>query len=301
MIRASMAGISAVMFWSMNVLMAKILAGHLSPVLITFCRWFVAALVLLPFIWKHMAEIKYMQRHDWLFVIMQACCGIILCGAFVYQAGYSARAIDMALLGATAPIFMAVFSSVLLHTTITLRQFVGYSFALVGTWIILLHDNLNNLEHLHFVIGDVWMLGAAICFALYSTAMVFKSPRLSDALYLELTMVVGCVLMAPFAAWHMMEDGLSGLTLSHGFTLVYMGICQSALAFLAWTYCLSSLGSARAGLIYYTKPLFTIIGAYFLLGESMQMSQLLGGCLVLGGVVYAAIENKNTVRGVAHS
>ncbi len=301
MIQASIIGIVAVMFWSMNVLMSSVLAGHIAPIVITFSRWLVAVVILLPFVWKDILKIKTLRRNEWFIVTVQASLSVVLCNTLVYQAGHTISATDMALIGATAPIFMAIFSTVILHIKNTVRQVVGYSFALSGVVILLLHGNLENIYKLHFVEGDIWMLLSAVCFALYSTLMVFKPERISHVFFLALCAIVGCILMAPFAAWRIMEDGFSAFTLPHISAIVFMGIFQSVIAFMAWDYCVSHIGNTRAGLLFYCKPIFSCIAAYYVLGESLQISQALGACLVFAGIIYAAVENRTSMRKLANA
>ncbi len=301
MIKALIMGIVAVMLWSMNVIMSSLLAGHIAPIVITFSRWLVAGLVLLPFVWHEIPKIKTLHRNDWFIVVVQASLSVVLCNTFVYQAGHTAKAIDMALMGATAPIFMAVFSTLILHTKNTIRQMVGYSFALVGVFILLLHGNLENISTLHFAVGDVWMILSAICFALYSILMAFKPAQVSQTLFLTLCAVVGCILMAPFAAWHMLESGLSAFTMPHMSAIVFMGIFQSVVAFTAWNYCVMRIGNTRAGLLFYCKPIFSCITAYFLWGDSIQTSQALGACLVFAGIIYAAVEKQTNTHTLANA
>ncbi len=44
------------MCWAGNAIVGRLAAGHIPPVTLSFLRWFVAFLIILPFAWKHLAQ-----------------------------------------------------------------------------------------------------------------------------------------------------------------------------------------------------------------------------------------------------
>ena len=40
--------------WAGNAIVGRLAAGHIPPVTLSFMRWFLAFLVILPFSWKHL-------------------------------------------------------------------------------------------------------------------------------------------------------------------------------------------------------------------------------------------------------
>ncbi len=293
---AYLVGLSAVIFWSMNVIISSSLAGHMSPAMITFTRWSVAMLILLPFTWRHMRSAFSLTAKEWGIALVQASCGVVLFNTLIYVAGETSTAIDMALISTTGPVFMAIFSVIFLHGSITFRQIVGLSCAVLGVFVLLLDGDIRNLYAFQFTIGDIWTLLAAACFALFSSFMPLKPARFSGIVFLELTIIIGIIILLPFIIWEVCTVGWRGFTPTNISMIVYMSIFQSIVAFLSWSYALTHLGNVRAGLLYYTMPIFSSIAAYVFLGEQLQKAQLFGGFLVLIGVIYAALGNKQAVE-----
>jgi len=70
--------------------------------------------------------------------------------------------------------------------------------------------------------------------------------------------------------------------------VIYLALFCSVLAFFLWNYGISRLEASKAAVFTNLVPVFTVFGAYFLLGESMYPGQMIGGALVIGGVTLAS-------------
>src|SRR5215216_4934376 len=46
------------LFWAGNAIVGRLAAGHIAPVTLSFLRWSMAFLIILPFAWKHL-------KRDW--------------------------------------------------------------------------------------------------------------------------------------------------------------------------------------------------------------------------------------------
>jgi len=44
------------MCWAGNAIVGRLAAGHIAPVTLSFLRWSLAFLIILPFAWKHLAR-----------------------------------------------------------------------------------------------------------------------------------------------------------------------------------------------------------------------------------------------------
>jgi drug/metabolite transporter (DMT)-like permease len=70
--------------------------------------------------------------------------------------------------------------------------------------------------------------------------------------------------------------------------VIYLALFCSVLAFFLWNYGISRLEASKAAVFTNLVPVFTVFGAYFLLGEKIFVGQMIGGALVVGGVTLAS-------------
>ena len=124
--------LTAVFFWSINLIIASSFATSLMPMEIAFGRWLIAGVILLFIARKNVKEsFSDLLRH-WKLVLALAVTGMVFDNTLVYYAGRTASAIDMGLLDVTGPIFLVFLSRIFLKTPITGRQWLGLAVALFG-------------------------------------------------------------------------------------------------------------------------------------------------------------------------
>ena len=278
--------ILAVLFWSFNAIVGKDLMHLFTPWQLSFFRWLIAFIVLIPStykdIWAHrQVLLKHKNLIFWLALI-----GITLSNTFVYIAAHSISAIQMSLIGVTGPMFLIICSVLFSKLKITRRQKIGFGVAIFGLLYVILKGNFS-WEMLDFQWGDLWMLGNAATFGIYSFLNT-KKPRTVDQItLLSLVIGLGCVMCLPPFIYSTIQNPLpwAQITLDVIGVLIYMGVCNSILAYFFWNLAINKKGAVRIGMLYYLMPIFTTIEACLILGEHLVMAQIYGGILILGGIL----------------
>jgi drug/metabolite transporter (DMT)-like permease len=74
-------------------------------------------------------------------------------------------------------------------------------------------------------------------------------------------------------------------SLSSTLAVIYMGVFPGALGYVCWSYVLSRLPAARAGVFLYVVPPTAALIAWVWLGEVLTLMTVIGGVLVLCGVI----------------
>ncbi|MFH2113326.1 MAG: EamA family transporter, partial [Spirochaetota bacterium] len=69
--------------------------------------------------------------------------------------------------------------------------------------------------------------------------------------------------------------------------IVYIGIGSSLIAFVSWNKAIELIGASRAGIVYYSLPVFAGASAYLFLGEAVGLSHAIAAALILAGIVMA--------------
>ena len=103
--------------WAGNAIVGRLAAGHIAPVTLSFLRWSLAFLTLLPFAWKHLA-------HDWLAIraklgtmVVLSITGISAFNTLQYWALEHTQALNTLLLQSAVPLIVAVWSRSEEHTS----------------------------------------------------------------------------------------------------------------------------------------------------------------------------------------
>lgn len=287
--------LTAVFFWSINIIIASYFATKLEPFEIAFGRWFIASLILIPTAWTGLRQNFDLLLDNWGLVVSLAVTGIVLDNTLIYYSGRTASAIDMGLLDVTGPIFLVILSRIFLKTPISGQQIAGLLIAIFGVLVIILQGDLTQIAHFKFVSGDFIMLLNTFCFAVYSLLQAKRPPQISQSAMLAATAFTGVVIILPFMFATVGEHKLIHLQPADFGVFLYLGIFNSVVSYLCWNSALARIGNIKTSIIYYLLPLFSTIGAYLVLHERVYASQLVGGVLVIGGIALVSLHKSKSV------
>lgn len=270
-----------IMIWSVNIILAKYFAGDLLPLQMSFGRWLVAAICLLPFtassLWKNRSTLA----QNWNYILALALLGVVLSNTLIYMAASTTDAINIGLLQITFPLFLTALSVLYLKTKICKDQLLGILIAIAGVVTVLARDGFDKLLEIRFQIGDVLMLLNTLAFSFYSFIQAVKKPKLSHADVLAATAIVGSVILFPLTY---IFEGLPVWTMKNAEAFIYLGTLNSVVAFLFWNIALAKIGPVKAGMFFYLMPILAAVAGYFMFAEKIVPLEIWGGALIVIGL-----------------
>lgn len=280
----------ATAIWSGNFIIARDLNESIPPISLAFWRWSVAVIALFPFaIKKLIIEWKILKKNS-IYLSIVSFLGVTIFNTLIYFAGHTTTAINLSLISITFPVFIVVFSRIFYKEVITINKAIGILLVLVGVVLLITKGDFSKLMNLSFVIGDIWMLLAAIIFALYSILLRKKPTELSVSGFQLSTFILGLFFMLPFFIWETLNSSPVQFKSKTVFSILYVGIFASLTAYILWNKAIVKIGATNAGMIYYTLPLFSGFLAYLFLGELIGTNHLFSLLLILSGIVIATLK-----------
>src|SRR4051794_28923626 len=131
--------------WAGNAIVGRLAAGHIPPVTLSFLRWSLAFLLILPLAWKHLVRDWSAIRARLGTMVVLSITGIGAFNTLQYWALEHTEALNTLLLQSAGPLFVAVWSLILLGVRLTLSQAGGIVLSLTGVLVILLRGDLTTL------------------------------------------------------------------------------------------------------------------------------------------------------------
>lgn len=275
------------MCWAGNAIVGRLAAGHIAPVTLSFLRWSLAFLIILPFAWKHLARDCDAIRSRLGIMIVLSITGIGAFNTLQYWALEHTQALNTLLLQSATPLLVAVWSLILLGVRLTLAQAFGVLLSLCGVLVILLHGDLTTLENIDFNKGDLIFIVALVIFALYSV-LSLKRPNIHALSFVAFTFGAGAACLVPLFIWELFARPLMAINTANMLTLAYVALFPSTLAYLCFNRGVQLIGANRAAPFFHVVPVFGTVMSIVFLGEDPQMFQFLGFALVLTGVFVAS-------------
>ncbi len=273
--------------WAGNAIVGRLAAGHIPPVTLSFLRWSLAFLIILPFAWKHL-------KRDWAAIharlgtmIVLSVAGIGAFNTLQYWALEYTQALNTLLLQSAGPLFVAMWSLILLGVRLTPAQASGIALSLTGVLVILLHGDLTTLSNIELNRGDLIFTVALAIFGLYSV-LSLKRPKIHGLSFVGFTFGCGAACLIPLLIWELLSRPLMQLDAMNLLTLFYVAVFPSTLAYLCFNRGVQLIGANRAAPFFHVVPVFGSAMAIVFLGERPQLFHIIGFALVLTGVFVAS-------------
>ena len=274
-------------FMASNLIVARGGVEHVPPISLAFWRWTVVVLLLLPFTYSLLIKNSKIIKKEFkkLFFLGAMGCGV--CGAFPFLAGETTTVTNMGIIYTSSPIFIILISALFFNEKINFTKIIGLVSCLIGVFTIIIKGDLDLLLNLNFTIGDLWMLAAAIGWALYSIYLFYWKSELPIFQRFTLVAFFGAVSLFPFYA---IEEIVIERTLFNSqffLWVLFAAISPGIIAFTLYTMAQKSLGASLTGFTLYIFTIYAAIYGFILFDEQLEIYHLFGTILVFIGVYLA--------------
>lgn len=272
------------LFWAGNAVFARASVGLIPPFALSFWRWSLALLFLLPFALPHVRREWRLAAAHWRQLLWLALLSIGSYNTLLYLAAQSTTAVNITLVSATMPIAIVLMARVLLGQRLHAWQWAGILVALCGMAAIVLLGAPQAAMPAQLNPGDIIMVLAVLIWGLYSVLLRRKPLALHPLTILLSLIVLGLPAILPFYVWELATQGPFALTSATASIILYTAIFPSLLAYLFWNHGVAVVGPSQSGMFIYLVPVFTALVAGAALGEHVQAHHLIGGALILTGL-----------------
>ena len=109
----------AVLFWSGNFIFGKLVSNSITPMQLSFYRWFFVLVLLLPYIFINYKDLILGFKKDSLLLVVFGAFGIAGFNTFLYYGLQTTSATNALLINSSTPIFIILISSIIFRIAIT--------------------------------------------------------------------------------------------------------------------------------------------------------------------------------------
>ena len=276
-----------------NLVVARGGVEYVPPISLAFWRWTVVVLMLLPFTYSFLIKNPKVIKKEFkkLFFLGAMGCGV--CGAFPFLAGETTTVTNMGIIYTSSPIFIILISAIFYNEKVNFIKVIGLVSCLIGVFTIIIKGNFNLLLNLSFTIGDLWMLAAAVGWALYSIYLFYWKSELPIFQRFTLVAFFGAVSLFPF---YIIEEIAVQRTLFNSqffLWVVFAAISPGIIAFTLYTQAQKSLGASLTGFTLYIFTIYAAIYGFIFFDEKLEFFHYIGTVLVFFGVYLAKKNYEN--------
>jgi drug/metabolite transporter (DMT)-like permease len=279
--------LATLLLWSGNWIVARAVRAEISPAVATVGRLLVVLAILAPFAFRGLRQkLPTLGRSDWAVLAALGLAGGGPHLTLQWLGLHYTTAASGILYLSTTPIFILLMS-LPLGERIGPRQWIGVATSFCGVFLIATQGDPAALS---FNRGDLMALGSMVMWAGYTVLLRVRRDPLEVIELLVMVCLFGVVFMAPWLSWELLGQGRLQLGAEGALAVLYSAIGSLLLAYAGWSYVVSRLGAARAGITLHLMPAFGVVLSMIFLAEYPHWYHFAGIALVLAGVGLSSLK-----------
>jgi drug/metabolite transporter (DMT)-like permease len=270
-----------------NLIIARGGVEHVPPISLAFWRWASVFIILSPFVYKNIHKNRTLLKKELPKNFFLGAMGCGVCGAFPFIAGISTTVTNMGIIYTSSPIFIILLSIIFFNEKISFSRFLGLVISLLGVLMIICKGDIALLMNFRFTSGDLWMVGAAIGWAIYSIFLINWKSRFDIMTRFSLISFFGALSLFPF---YIVEEIYFSKTLFNEnfiFWVMFGAISPGIIAFTLYTKVQKYVGASLAGFALYLYAVYSAFYGIVFFNEDLLNYHFIGAILVFTGVFLA--------------
>jgi drug/metabolite transporter (DMT)-like permease len=192
------------------------------------------------------------------------------------------------LVTSATPAFVLLFAWMLLKERITTRRLLALIVATLGV-VAVIDPRTAQLDPELFL-GNLFLIGAAITWALYSVLVRKVTQNIDVLLFSLVAFIGGLPVTLPSGTWEWSTLGVGEITPGVVGGVLFLGVISTALAMVLWNTAFAYLDASLASLTFFAQPVVGSLLGWLFLGETITPLFLLGGLLIGMGLIIASGE-----------
>ncbi|WP_342361759.1 DMT family transporter [Terrarubrum flagellatum] len=289
------------LFWAVNLLIGRAFGAELPPIGLTFWRWVVASLCVLPFAWRELrAKRREIQNH-WRLIFAMSAAAFAGYPVLNYLALQTTPAATAAVLNSTLPLMIPLIAWVVAGENPPPQAFVGIAVSCGGVLWIVCRGVPAQLLEIGVSSGEILLLLAVAGYALYSVLLRRRPKQLSDTALMAAMSVATVLIMLPLWIVDISLGRRFPIEIHTIVSLLFIGVFSSLLGAIVWNRCVATLGPTLTGASFHLMAVYSSLLAILLLGEPVRAFHIVGIALILLGLAATFLPDLRLRQAIASS
>lgn len=287
--------IIALVSFSAYEVVSKTVVGSINATQLTFIRFLIGGLFLLPFAMKHLRKqhIK-LEKKDWLQVCLLGIINVTFSMNLI-QIGYKYTNANLsAIIISSNPIFVAMFSTLLLKEKLTVKKILGLIIGVCGVLVAM--GATGDFSDPSVRYGIMLQVIGMLAFSLYTVLGKKTALKIGSQSMSAFSDLFGALTILPILfleGIHPFSFQLSNIWIQ----MIYICIGNTGIAFYLYFKALEKLDTSLGAMTFFVKPILACVIAAIFLGEALSVQIAIGILLVAIGIYFVllATQKKNVV------
>ncbi|SCY69353.1 DMT family transporter [Alkaliphilus peptidifermentans] len=279
-------------FWAGAFIGGKLAVEEFPPFSLTFLRFLFASIIIFFVMVKYEKKDWHLKREDYPVMIFLGLVGMVGYHILFFIALKHTTAINASMIAAINPLLTTILAAIFLGEGLGFARMGAIIIALMGVIITITRGDFSIIKNLNFNIGDMLMIVAVSCWAVYSIVSRRVMSKYSPLILTCYSFILCTIFTLPFALLERPSQFLSQTTILGWSSVLYMAIFPSTIGYLVQQTSIKEIGPSRTAIFINLVPVFSMVLSVIILKERITFLTLIGGIMILSGV-YLTTKLKN--------
>lgn len=272
------------LFWGGTFISGKLVAQTVSPFSAAFLRFFIATSLLLILAGRERGGFPAVDKTQLVALLLLGMTGVFSYNALFFKGLQYISAGRASLIIANNPVIITLFAALIFKEKLTWIKAAGIVLSVTGAIIVISKGSLGELVQGGIGWGEILIFGCVASWAAYSLIGKAIMKNLSPLVSVAYSALLGTAALFIPAMAEGMVGAIPGYTVLDWVCIAYLGVFGTVLGFVWYYEGIKALGPTRAGQFINFVPICAIVLAFFILGEPVTWSLLVGAVFVISGV-----------------
>lgn len=280
------------LFVASNIVLAKLVVPYV-PVYILLLVRYISCTITLAIVAKVMRQplVKIpkgipFERRDKIMLVMQGLCAGFLFNALMLSGLHHTSGAVAGVITSTLPALVVVLAAIFLKERFGVGKWVAVTLA-TGGLVIVNSASLHGGNDQQSFLGDALVFAALIPEAAYYVMAKVANIRLPAWMTVTWISAINILFFLPFALFQWPSAKLSSVPVWVWLIIILGGVITSAF-FACWSMGVKKVRMQLASLAPAVMPIFAVVLAWAILGETLTTFQLVGMILVVVSILFCA-------------
>lgn len=269
--------LTAVIFSTMEI-SGKMVAGEINSFQLTFLRFLIGALMLMPFAIRDVSKRKLIfKKDDYGYFIITGLLCVPASMAFLQLAVVYTKASLAALMFSTNAVLTIPFAYLILKESVNKKMCISILISIAGLLFILNPFGMNvNLK------GLIFGILSALTFSLYTVITKKRIGKYGGYVFNFMTFIIGDAILLIMLILFKMPI-IHGVNSSNIIVILYMGIVVTGLGYIFYLGAIKETSAVASSAVFLIKPALAPVLSLLLLGETLSFNTVIGILFILAG------------------
>lgn len=281
--RAYAALMVATIFWGIQPLCIKIILNEWSPATLTSVRYLLISFVLFIIAYYDVGKKVFFVRKYTVPLIFMGLTGITINNISQFTGLKYSTIVNCTLINSIGPVVTAILAAVFLRERLNVLQWIGISISMIGAILLFTKGNINILLNFSFNKGDILFFICQIVWAVYSLIGTYVMRKIPVIVVTAWAGIYGTVITFIYT-FGIGEFRYVPLPQSALLAFVFIVLLGGVCSMLFWNIGVKRAGPGLAAVFSNITPMIGMFCGIVFLGESLNLSQMIGVINIMGGV-----------------